>query len=181
MLFEPKEIQLKDGRTALLRSPERADAQELLDCMRDCASETEFLMRYPEECTETEAQEAAFLDGINQSPYDVMILCIVGGELAGNCQLSFGKRIKVRHGARVAVAIREKFWKLGIGKAMFREMLALAKQRGVSRVELSYIEGNERAKHLYEKMGFVQIAEHPDAIQLKDGTLLKEIFMMRKL
>ena len=64
---------------------------------------------------------------------------------------------------------------------MFREMIAIAKNMGVLQLELDYIEGNVRAKSLYEKMGFVQVAERPDAIRLKDGQMLKEISMIRKL
>lgn len=38
-------------------------------------------------------------------------------------------------------------------------------------VELSFVEGNFQARHLYEKMGFRIIGVHPNAICLKDGTL----------
>ena len=181
MLFERKEIQLKDGRTALFRSPEGEDALEMLQYLRDCSSETEFVVRYPEECPVAAEQEVAFLEGVNRSPDNVMIVCIVDGKIAGNCHLAFHGRMKTKHRGNVAIALRKKYWNLGIGQAMFREMIAIAEKQGISQLELAYIEGNERAKHLYEKMGFVQVAEHPDAFRLKDGTLRKEIFMMRKL
>ena len=63
---------------------------------------------------------------------------------------------------------------------MFEAMLAAARERGVRQVELDYIDGNDRARALYEKMGFVRIAEHPDAIRLKDGSFRSLVFMMKK-
>ena len=60
-------------------------------------------------------------------------------------------------------------------------MIALARQRGVSQIELDYLEGNERGRRLYEKMGFRSTGEIPDAYRLKDGTSLKGIHMINAL
>ena len=48
-------------------------------------------------------------------------------------------------------------------------------------IELEFIEGNTRARALYEKMGFRVCGVRPDAIRLKDGTLLNEYIMIKKL
>lgn len=45
MLFPEKEIALKDGRSACLRSPTTEDAAEMLAYLKDCASETHFILR----------------------------------------------------------------------------------------------------------------------------------------
>lgn len=154
MLFPEKEIALKDGRSACLRSPATEDAAEMLAYLKDCASETHFILREPEECTETLEQEAAYLERVSASDTSVMIVCSVGQEIAGNCQLSFHNRSRIRHRAEIAIALRQKYWGLGIGTAMFREMIALAQARGVTQLELGFVEGNARARGLYEKMGF---------------------------
>lgn len=65
--------------------------------------------------------------------------------------------------------------------AMFQEMISLAKDQGIRQMELEFIEGNKRAQALYEKMDFPIVAEKPNAVLLKDGTLLKEYFMVKKL
>ena len=48
-------------------------------------------------------------------------------------------------------------------------------------LELEFVEGNERGYALYKKMGFEVIGVRPDAFRLKDGTLLKEYMMIKKL
>ena len=50
MKFETKTFILNDGREALLRIPNEADAEAMLDYLRITAGETDFLLRYPEEC-----------------------------------------------------------------------------------------------------------------------------------
>lgn len=181
MLFAQKTIVLKDGRTAILRSPKAEEAEAMLDYLKTAASETPYVLREAEECTETVEQEALFLEAVNRSPLQVMIVCEVDGEIAGNCQLSIQRRRKVRHRASVAIALISKYWRLGIGAAMFEAMIGVAREHGVEQMELEFIEGNRRAQGLYEKMGFRIYGERPDAIRLKDGTSLKEYMMLLKL
>ncbi len=57
MLFEDKQITLKDGRTAILKSPRTEDADKLLNYIKKSCGETDFLIRYPEEWTMTVEQE----------------------------------------------------------------------------------------------------------------------------
>ena len=65
---------------------------------------------------------------------------------------------------------------------MFREMIAVAeKQEGVTQMELEFIEGNNRALALYEKMGFRIVGYRPNGIRLEDGTLLNEYLMVLPL
>ena len=181
MIFEEKQIHLKDGRTAIFRSPKNEDAAQMLDYLVTTAGETPYLIRYPEECTETMEQEAAFLQKMADSPIDMMIVCFVDGKLAGNCRLAQHGRIKTRHRAGVAIALVKEFWGLGIGTAMFEEMILCAKAHGISQLELEVIDGNDRAMALYRKMGFEIVATKPGAIRLLDGTMLDEHIMIKQL
>lgn len=181
MLFEKKSIRLKDGREAILRSPQLEDTSEMLEYIKTTSAETHFLLRCPEECTETLDQEQAFLQRMIDSPNSLMIVCEVDGKIAGNCQINFNSRLKTSHRASIGIGILKAYWCLGIGTAMFEEMIRIANERGIYQLELEVIEGNERAMGLYRKMGFVVVSAKPDAIRLKDGTLLKEYFMVKKL
>ena len=181
MYFSEKEIRLKDGRIAVFRAPSPSDAAEMVEYMRKTAGETDFLLRTPEEVTMTVAEEEIFLSRITESKYDCMIVCTVDGRLAGNCQISRHNKRKNSHRADVMIALLKEFWGLGIGTAMFREMIALAESWGLMQLELEVIEGNSRAIALYEKMGFSTVAATPNAIRLRDGTLLKEFLMVRTL
>ena len=181
MQLEQKIIRLKDGREAVIRSAQPSDAAEMTAFMRTTAGETEFLLRYPEECTMSEAAEAVFLDDVLNSPNQVMPCCFVEGKLAGNAMLTMNGRIKTRHRGSLAIGLRKEYWGLGIGTALFGELISIAESRGLDHLELDYIEGNDRARCLYEKMGFYEVAQVPDAYRLKDGSFRKSILMMKKL
>ncbi len=181
MIFEEKKITLKDGRAAILKSPCVEDAEKMLNYIRKACGETDFLARYPEEWNISVEQEEAWVNRLLASPDALGITCYVNGEVAGNCEISFRGGMKTSHRATIAIAILKDYWDLGIGSAMFEELVAAAQKHGTEIIELAFVEGNERAKHLYEKFGFLVVSEKPDAFKLKDGTYLSEIYMQKYL
>lgn len=181
MLFKEKEIKLKDGRTALFRTPATSDAEEMLQYLIKTAGETPFLLCPPEERAMPIEAEEAFLQGMRDSENKVMIACIVDGKLAGTCQISYSPRCRLRHRGGIGIALLKEYWGLGIGTAMLTELIRIAKDWGLMQLELEVIEGNERAIALYERMGFETVCAKPNAIRLEDGTLLKEFLMVRKI
>ncbi len=181
MIVGSRSFYLKDGRCAVIRSPGKEDIPGILAWLRKTAEETEFIMRYPEECTDTPEDEQRLITQINDSERDVMLICAVNGVIAGNCLLKCGRRIKDRHRASVSIAILHEFWDQGIGTRLFQELIRIAAEDPyVLQMELEFVEGNERARHLYEKMGFRLVGVHPDAIRLKDGSMRNEYLMIRK-
>ena len=183
MVYEDTEILLKDGRKALLRSPCEDDAEEMLRFIKKASGETDFLLKYPEEfSTFTLEQEKAFIRGDYDNPNGMMIACIVDGKIAGNCQIAFRTGMKDCHRASVAIALLQDYWNLGIGTRMFEELFRAARARdGVRQIELDFIEGNSRARGLYEKMGFRITGVKPDAIRMRDGTYVDEYMMIKRL
>ncbi len=181
MIFETKQIILKDGRTAILKSPSVEDAEQLLNYIKKCCGETDFLRRYPEEWKITVEQEEAWVKRLRSSPDTLGITCYVDGQTVGSCEINFNSSMKTSHRAVIAISILKDYWNLGIGSAMFEELTAAAQSRGTEIMELEFIEGNERAKHLYEKFGFRVICEKPKAIKLKNGAYLSEFYMQKYL
>ena len=183
MIIKDTEFTLKDGRKAMLRSPKDEDIRGVLDYLYVSAGETEFILRYPEECGKyTYEGEKALFDRINASDNEAMLVCIVDGKVAGNCQIAWKTGIKTRHRASVAIALLKEFWNQGIGTRVFEEMIRIAEaNENLIQMELEFVEGNTRARALYEKMGFRITGVNPNAIRLRDGTLLNEYCMIREI
>lgn len=183
MIIDDVRFLLKDGREAVLRSPREEDIESTLEYLVTSAGETEYILRYPEECGKyTPEGEKKLFEQKNASPNEAMIMCIVDGKVVGNCEISFFKGIKTRHRASIGIALISDYWNQGIGTKMFEEMIRLAENReNILQVELEFVEGNARARHLYEKMGFRITGVRPNAIRLKDGTLLNEYTMIREI
>ena len=183
MIVDEIIFQMKDGRTAALRSPGEDAAADMLEFITAAAGETEFLLRYPEEFADFSVErEREWIRHCRADPNIALLACYVNGRLAGNCQIAFHTGLKHRHRAEVAIALRKEFWGLGIGTEMFAELIRLAEARpGVRQIELEFIEGNRRARGLYEKMGFRITGVRPDAIRRKDGTFLNAYMMTKRL
>ena len=183
MIIQEFEFTLKDGRRALVRNPREEDIPGMLEYLYVSSGETDFILRYPEECTKyTYENEKELFDRVNASDSDAMLVCLVDGKIAGNCMITWKNSIKTRHRASVAIALLREFWNLGIGTRLFEELIRIAEaNENLLQMELEFIEGNSRARALYEKMGFRITGVKPDAVRLKDGTLLNEYCMVRKI
>ncbi len=183
MLVKDIEYKLKDGRTALIRSPQDEDIQGMLEYLYISAGETDFILRYPEECGKYTAEgEKALFDKVNKSDNQAMLVCLVEGKVAGNCEITWSKGIKTRHRASVAIALLKEYWNQGIGTRLFQELIRIAEENpDLIQMELDFVEGNSRARALHEKMGFRITGVKPNAIRLKDGTLLNEYSMIREI
>ena len=181
MVYSPQSIKLKNGAEAVLRSPRECDAENMLRWLKTSSSETDFVVRCPEECMETPEDERAIIAGVLSSDTDLMILCEIDGDVAGACRLTMNSRIKTRHRGSIALSIIKKYWNLGIGSAMITAMCDTARDCGVTQLELEVIKGNDRAKALYEKHGFITTGRRPNVFRLKDGTMLGEYIMVKQL
>ena len=183
MIFEDKLITLKDGRTAILKTPCIEDAEKMLHYIKTACGETDFLARYPEEWDSVSVEsEEKWVKNLRESQSALAITCYIDDEIAGNCEINFRGGVKTSHRATVAIAILKKYWNLGIGSAMFAELISVAESKSETEIiELEFVEGNHRAIALYEKYGFRIVGERPNAFKLKDGRLLREYFMQREL
>jgi RimJ/RimL family protein N-acetyltransferase len=179
MIFQQKEITLKNGKTAILKTPEISDAAGMLAYITQACGETDFLLRTPEEWEAVSIEkEEKWVKSLRESENTLAIACFIDGKIAGNCEISFRSGAKTSHRATVAIAVLKEYWSIGIGSAFFREMISAAEAReGIEIVELDFIEGNSRARALYEKFGFRITGMIPNAIRTRGGSYRNEYQM----
>lgn len=171
-------VTLRDGRRVVLRSPEAADAQAAVDYLRQVNGETHFLTRYPEEITVTMEEEAVFLQRQLGHPVSFQIAAFDGDRVAAMCAISqVSDRVKTRHRCSLGITVQQEFWGCGLGTQMIEQCIDAARRVGFEQVELGVYSDNDRARRLYEKLGFQQSGSLPRAFKLKDGTYRDEILM----
>lgn len=182
MRFGPVEIRDKYGRTVVLRSAERSDADALIRYLKITSGETPFLLREPEEVSLTTEQEERFIQGSIDAERELMLVATIDGEHVGNCSLmSVGACKRYRHRCEVAIALYRKFWGAGIGEIMLRALLDAAKQIGYEQAELQVVSDNAGAIALYKKLGFEKYGSFPNNMKYSDGTYAAADWMMKKL
>ena len=182
MLITPQTIFLKDGRECLLRSPQAEDAAAVLAHLRQTSAETGFMARYPDEITQTIAEEAALLRRQGEDPLALMAAAFVEGELAANAGLTPVARLdKYRHRAEFGISVKEAFWGQGIGSALLPVVIAAARAAGYLQIELEVVAENRRASALYERFGFEDYGLRERSFRFRDGSFCAEKLMILQL
>lgn len=180
MIYEERQFTMKNGKTALLRSPRGEDAEAMLAYIRAMSAETEFVGRYPEEITETLEYEKEFLEECAASKNSIQISAFVDGQLAGNASINpYSGRLKLRHRADFGIAVLQPWWGLGLGRVLTQACLEMAEKMGFAQVELSLLKKNEKGLKLYESVGFEVWGELKNGFHLKDGTYETELSMVK--
>ena len=179
MYIEPKDIIFKTGQKVILKSPEAADAAALLEYMRQISEETHYMLRYPEEICISVEQERDYIQSLIEDEKSFMLAAFVEGELAGNVGVNqLGSWMKIRHRGELGIALKEKFFNLGLGSILVKEALHIARNAGFEQVELGVFADNPRAIHVYEKLGFKRTGVIPGAYKLKNNVYCEEIQMI---
>ena len=179
MIYAEKEYLLKNNRVCTLRSAAVSDAAVMVEFLQITNEETYFMLRYPEEITLTEEEEITILKNWEVQPNKLLLLALIDGEIAGNCGIApVAEHLKTKHRGRLGISVRKKYWGIGIGSLLLREILSFAKKDGIEQVELGVYSDNLRAQKLYERFGFTEWGRLPNAYKLKDGGYRDEINMV---
>ena len=164
-------VNLRDSRTAVLRSARPEEAQAVLDLMHITSGETHFMARYPDEVVATLEKEIAYLTDQENSATSFQLCAIVDRKLVGLAGITpISTRRKMRHRAGFGTSILKDYCNCGLGTLMLETCLKYAKEAGYTQVELGVFDDNPRAIHVYEKLGFRRMGTIPRAFHLDDGT-----------
>ena len=182
MRYGPIEKTDKEGRKIIIRNAEVSDGQALIDYMEQTSVESRFLIREPGERVPTLEAEGEFIKSRIEAERELMLVAYCGDCLVGACSLmSMGPQLRFAHRCGIAIALFKDYWGHGIGKLMLETLLEAAKEAGYEQAELEVVSGNDRAKALYENLGFVKYGELPDNMKYSDGTYASTEWMMKKL
>ena len=146
MLFPAENFIAKNGLSYTLRSPELADAEQMIAYLKTTAEETEFGLSYPEELNFTIKDEEDFISNYAADQGSIMISAFDGERLVGNASLScVMDRKKTLHRATFGIAMLKSEWGQGLGKKILTELIAFAKQAGYEQLELEVASTNTSA------------------------------------
>lgn len=182
MNFAEKKIKLKNGKEGILRAARQEDAEGMIACLKSVFGETPFLLRNADEVNFTQEEEKRLLQEMLDAENEFMMIAQIADELAGNCAvMSKGGQRRVNHRCGFAIALKKEYWHLGLGGFMLDYALELAEKMGYEQMELGVVEGNDRAKALYERFGFEVMGKTPRALKYDDGSYTDEYAMIKVL
>lgn len=182
MTFKSVSVQLKDGHTAILRSAEPEDAQELIDYLEITSAETPFLLRYPDEINITLDEETAFINECRESEHRLLLIAKIDGKHAGNASyMPLGTFQRCAHRCSVGIALYQRYCGLGLGRIMLNAVLQEAAKAGYEQAELEVVTSNESAVALYRTLGFDIYGERKRSMKYRDGSYADEYLMTKFL
>ncbi len=181
MIFNTS-IQLKNGRTCILRSAEGSDAEAFVRYSLRVRTETDYLLAGVDEAEHDPVKVVQRLETAKSSPTDIQICAFVDGVLVGSASVTLIRnRRKMLHRAEFGISILKAYNRLGIGNALTEQCIACAKQAGFLQLELEVVAENEKAIRLYQKHGFVEYGRNPLGFRCGDGRWQELVLMRLKL
>ena len=97
--------------------------------------------------------------------------------VVGHLQILIGTSPRFREMGDLFIYIHQDYQNAGLGAALMDEAIALARQRGLHRVELTVVADNHRAVRLYEKVGFQREGLKRENYLGEDGKYHDEVVM----
>lgn len=154
------------------------DAQKFLNLLLQLDKETKFMMFEPDE----RKMSAEQLENLLGSGEESGIFSGIqkGNEIVGFISVKRGIPNRMKHTAYIATGILQEYVGKGLGKKLIKEAEKWALKYGVTRLELTVNEKNERAIALYEKMGFHKEGLKEHAMKI-DGEYVNEYYMSKFL
>lgn len=182
MIIKPMTMELKNGKSAIIRNAEPKDAEDLIKCLKTTATETPYLMRNPQEINLTLEEEVEFINGRKEAKGSLLLIGEIDGNHVGNAScMPLGGFERYAHRCSVAIALYQKYWGLGLGKIMLGTVLEKAKEMGYEQAELEVVTTNTNAIALYEKLGFQSYGTQKHSMKYPDGSYADEYLMMKEL
>lgn len=160
---------LKDGRKVLVRPLELADKEAVVAFYASLSPQA---LRWS-----LPPYDRARVERFFSAPEQ--LIGVVGeaeGKIVGHLHI-FRFVSRMSHVGELIIYLHQNYANVGLGSALMREGLELAKARGLRRVQLSVIAANANAIHLYEKLGFHREGERPGSYLGEDGRYYDSVDM----
>lgn len=167
----------KRGKEIIIRESSEEDASDLLRHAKQVRAETDFLLTTPEEIGEEIEEQRSFINMMKEDSKKLLLVALYQNKIIASAAVSpVLEKSKTIHRASFGIAVEEEYWQEGLGKQISQMAILFAKQHYLQ-LELGVYEKNERARQLYQQLGFQEWAKIPRAFYLKNGTYENELVM----
>lgn len=170
----------KKGNEIVFRYPLLSDGEKLTDYINTLSCENTFITFQGEQLTLAEEKETIekWVDAINAKK-SVVLLAFHKDSLVAVADIQSGIRTS-KHVGTMGISIAKGYRDEGIGTALIEQLVLLAKEIQIRMIELYVFANNEKAQHVYRKIGFEDVGRIPERVLYK-GEYLDEIIMVKKL
>ncbi len=161
----PKKTVLKDGSELVVRPLAPGDRGALMNFFRQVPEEDRLYLA--DDVTDAKVVDrwCAEVDFANVLP----LLGLVGSEVVADATLHGQKGGWKSHIGRLRVVVHPRFRGRGVGAALVKELIDVAIDVGLDKLDAEFVAEQERAMHAFERIGFVKVAELPQHVLDRHG------------
>jgi RimJ/RimL family protein N-acetyltransferase len=166
-------LKLKDGRMAQLAWLEEDDLPEVVEALNSVIREGKYLFMN-NEITDMSEEQQWFERSMKAGM--LYLVARIDGQVAGGASIRpFAE--KRAHVAEYGIFIRKGYRNVGLGTALTKAFVQVAKTHGLEILQLSVYATNERAHHVYEKCGYRDCGRFTKDVKFLDETYTDRILM----
>ncbi|MGC6767250.1 N-acetyltransferase family protein [Enterococcus sp. LJL128] len=164
----------KEEIEIIIREAIPDDAEQLIQVFYKIGSETPYLVM-DENGAGVDTEEMAHnLAELYESLNNVLMVAVADGQVIGTASVKASSKQRMEHIGEIGISILKEFWGLGLGGLMMEELIDWSKDSGIiRRLELTVQDRNQRAVHLYEKLGFKTEVVMERGAKTDEGEFLK--------
>jgi RimJ/RimL family protein N-acetyltransferase len=173
---------LKNGQPFIVREVTYYDAAALNQLARAIFSSTDQVLTSPEEFEKVNNLKAQTerIKHYTEHNCKCILVAEVKGEIVGTLDFWNGHRAKVAHTGELGMGVHPDFRNQGIGKGLLETLLRWATIHPIlEKVKLGVFASNERAIHLYRKMGFIQEGRRIAEVKTAESSYIDIIEMYK--
>lgn len=168
-----------DGREVTLRAPRWSDLDDMLEFINSLIEEGADISMDTPQTRESEIDWLAGHLSAIEKDRKIAVAAEVGGRFVGQVEVS-PKGGRSMHVGVLGIAIREGYRDFGIGTEMMKEAEAQSGRLGIKMMTLEVFDTNDRARHVYGKLGYEEVGRIPTAVS-KDGEYIDSIIMAKEI
>jgi len=174
-----KKFQDQEGREVTLRAPRWSDLDDILEFINALVEEETYIIM---DSKVTREQEVEWLTGKLsnlENDKEIIVTAEVDSRFVGQTEI-IPKSGRSRHVGVFGIALKDGYRDAGIGTELMREAENQAPRLGLEIISLDVFANNTRGRHLYEKMGYVQVGQEPRQVKM-GGEYVDNVVMAKTL
>ena len=163
----PKQAKLKDGRTVVIRPLETGDFERLLAFFQSLSEEERLFLRHnvcDPELIRKWTQELDF-DRV------IPLVAVDADQIVADGSLHMTLHGWSQHAGQIRLVTARAYRHVGLGTVIARELVAVAEQRGLAKLQAHVIEDDLGAMKMFRTLGFELAAVLKDMVKDQDGKL----------
>jgi GNAT superfamily N-acetyltransferase len=146
----PREIKMRDDRTASLRLMEKSDRDRILDFARSLPPDDLLFLR--KDITDPKVVDEWVRDV--EAGRTITVLADADGELVGYGSLWLDESFWGRHVGEIRLLVRPDYRDLGVGRRLSFDVFAIAKDLGLDKIIARMTPEQKRTRARLERLGF---------------------------